>query len=153
MFVFLCPYRMSKVVSGTRWWCVQLSLGASRIVGLQIWVDWGSVLTGFLPTFPSQIWVSDGTFVTFFGDKKCDVSHLSHFWEECDALAHENIFWTSDFFCHILPEKRHILAPPVQNIFEREEMWRFGLDWKMHFSSCLRFLTYLGSVKREGHLG
>jgi len=29
-----------KGVSGTRWWCVQLSLGASRIVGLEIWVDW-----------------------------------------------------------------------------------------------------------------
>ena len=33
--------------------------------------------------------VSDVKFVTFFGDKKCDVSH---FWEERDALAHENIF-------------------------------------------------------------
>ena len=52
----------------------------------------GSVLPGFLPSFPSQICVSDITFVTFFGDKKCDASHLSHFWEECDALAHENIF-------------------------------------------------------------
>jgi len=30
---------LSKVVSGARWWCVQLSLGASRIVGLEIWVD------------------------------------------------------------------------------------------------------------------
>jgi len=66
--------------------------------------------------------VSDVTFVTFFGDKKCDVSHLSHFWEECDALAHENIFLTCDDFCHILPEKRHILALPVQKNFEREEM-------------------------------
>ena len=53
----------------------------------------GSVLPGFLPSFPSQIWVSDVTFVTFFGDKQCDASHLSHFWEECDALAHENIFF------------------------------------------------------------
>ena len=39
--------------------------------------------------FTSQIWVSDVTFVTFFGDKKCDAFH---FWEDCDALAHENIF-------------------------------------------------------------
>ena len=53
----------------------------------------GSVLPGFLPSFPSQIRVSDVTFVTFFGDNKCDASHLSHFWEECDALAHE-IFFT-----------------------------------------------------------
>ena len=36
---------------------------------------------------------SDVTFITFSGDKKCDVSHLSHFWEECDALAHENTFF------------------------------------------------------------
>jgi len=54
---------------------------------------YGSVLTGFLPSFPSQIGVSDVTFVTYFGDKKCDASNLSHFWEECDALAHENIFF------------------------------------------------------------
>ena len=72
--------------------------------------------------FPSQIWVSDVTFVTFFGDKKCDKSHLSHFWEECDALAHENIFVTCDVFCHILPEKLYILAQTVQNCFERQEM-------------------------------
>ena len=39
VFVFLCPYCLSKVVSGARWGCVQLSLGASRIVGLQICVD------------------------------------------------------------------------------------------------------------------
>ena len=24
--------------------------------------------------------------------KKCDASHLLHFWEECDALSHENVF-------------------------------------------------------------
>ena len=33
----------------------------------------------------------------------------------------------SDVFCHNLPEKRHILAPPVQKKIEWEEMWRF--DW------------------------
>ena len=81
----------------------------------------GSVLPGFLPSFPSQIWVSDVIFVTFFGDKKCVASHLSPFWKECDALAHE-FFLTCDVFCHILPEKCHILALPVQNFFEREEM-------------------------------
>jgi len=90
--------------------------------------------------------------LSFSGDKKCYASHLSHVWEECDALAHENtkFFLTCDVFCHILPEKRHILAPPVQNFFEREEMWRFGWarDWNMFFSSRLRFVTYLGSVKR-----
>ena len=40
VFTFLCPYWLSKVVSGVRWRCVQLILGASRIVGLEIWVDW-----------------------------------------------------------------------------------------------------------------
>ena len=56
-------------------------------------VSLGSILPGFIPSFPSQIWVSDITFVTWFGDRQCDASHLSHFWEECDALAHENIFF------------------------------------------------------------
>jgi len=114
---------------------------------------WESVLPGFLPSFPSQIWVNDVTFVTFFGDKKCDASHLSHFWAECDALAHNFFLLTCDVFCHILSENRHILAPPVQNFFEREEMWLFGWDWNKFLSSRLRFVTYLGSVKREGHLG
>jgi len=50
----------------------------------------GSVLPGFLPSFPSQIWVSEVTFVTFFGAKKCDASH---FWEECGALGHENVLF------------------------------------------------------------
>jgi len=54
----------------------------------------GSVLPGFLPNFPSQIWVSDVAFVTFFCDKKFEASHLSHFWEECDALAYEKIFFS-----------------------------------------------------------
>jgi len=56
-------------------------------------LELGSVLAEFLPRFPCQIWASDVTFVTFFGDKKCDALHLSHFWEECDALAHENIIF------------------------------------------------------------
>ena len=39
------------------------------------------------------------------------------------TLSHTKIFFlTCDVFCHILPEKRHILAPPVQNFVEREEM-------------------------------
>ena len=51
----------------------------------------GFVLDEFLPRFPFQIWVSEVTFVTFSGDRKSDALHLSHFWEECDALAHEDI--------------------------------------------------------------
>jgi len=77
---------------------VQIGLFCLYIGLLCVWIGLfcvylGSVLHGFLPSFPSQIWVSDVTFVTFFGDKKCDASHLSHFWEECDDLAHENIFF------------------------------------------------------------
>jgi len=59
-------------------------------------------------------------------------------------LSHTKIFFlTCDvFFCQILPEKSHILAPPVQNFFEREEMWRFGWERNMFFSSRLRPLPF-----------
>jgi len=111
----------------------------------------GSVLPGFLPSFPSQICGSVVTFVTFSGDKQCDASHVSHFWEECDALAHENIVFNSwHFLSHPSRKTSH---PLVQKFFELEEMWRFGWDWNMFFSCRLRFVTYLGSVKREGHFG
>jgi len=34
-------------------------------------------------------------------------------------LSHTKIYFlTCDVFCHILPEKRHIVAPPVQKKFE-----------------------------------
>ena len=81
--------------------------------------------------------LSNVTFVTFFGDKKCDASHFSHFWEECDALAHENICWTCDVFWHILPETCHILAPPVQNFFwtGRNVTIRLGLKHVFLFLS------------------
>ena len=69
------------------------------------------------------------------------------------TLAHTKIFfWTGDVF-FILPKKRHFLAPPVHKNLQREEMWRFDWDWDIFFSSCLWFVTYLGSVKREGHFG
>ena len=97
--------------------------------------------------FPSQIchffrWQQmwHVTFVTFLG----------RMWRSRTRI----FFLTCDVFCHTkLPEKRHILAPPVQTFCEREGMWRFGWDWNMFFSSRLRFFTYIGSVKREGHLG
>jgi len=81
------------------------------------WADPPIVRVGLSPIslrFLSQIWVSDVTFVTFSGDKKCAALHLSHFWKECDALAHEFFFLTCHIFGHILFEKRHILAPLVQ---------------------------------------
>jgi len=38
-------------------------------------------------------------------------------------LQHTKMFClTCDVICHILSEKRHILAPPVQKFFEQEEM-------------------------------
>ena len=80
--------------------------------------------------------------------------HICHISGKNVTLLHIKIFfWACDDFCHMLPETRHILAPPVQKNFEREEMWRYGWDWNTFSSSCLRFATYLGSVKREGHLG
>jgi len=57
--------------------------------------------------------VSDVTFVTFFGDRKCDVSLLPHFSKESDALA-LYFFLTGDVFYHFFPEQRHFLAPLVQ---------------------------------------
>jgi len=71
--------------------------------------------------FPSQILVSDVTFGTFSGDKKCHASHLSQFWEERDDLAHE-IFFLTYVFCHILLEKRQILGPAGAKLSKREEM-------------------------------
>jgi len=81
-------------------------------------------------------------------------THLSHFWEDCDALAHENTFLTCDVFCHILPEKRHILAPLVQFFFEREEMWRFGWDWNIFFLpvSDLSIISEALSVDGEPYI-
>ena len=80
--------------------------------------------------------------------------HICHISGKNVTLSHTKIFFlTCDVFCHILPKKRHILAPLVQNFFEREETWRFIWDWNMFSSSRLRFVNYLGSVKREGHLG
>jgi len=58
---------------------------------------------------------------------------LSHFWVECDALAHENIFFNLWRFVSYLSRKRHILALPVQSFFDGEEMWRFGWDWNIFF--------------------
>jgi len=60
-------------------------------------------------------------------DKKCDASHLSHFWEECDALAHENpffILWR--FFVTFFP--KNVTFWP--RLYKLEEMWRFGWELK-----------------------
>ena len=58
-------------------------------------------------------------------------------WRSC---TRKYIFLTSDVFCHILPEKRHILAPGTK-IFWTGRNVTIRLDWKMHFSSRLRFLN------------
>ena len=59
----------------------------------------GSVLPDFFPGSR----VNDVKFVTFFCDKKCDASHLSHFWEECDALTHEFFVEFVTFFVTSFP--------------------------------------------------
>jgi len=51
----------------------------------------GSVLAGFLPIFPSQIWVSDVTFVTFFGDKNV-TRYLCHISGKNVMLSRTKIF-------------------------------------------------------------
>ena len=187
-------------------------LSSHPLSGLRVGLNWIS----------SQLPVSDlgECQITFCGNKKCDASHLSRFWEEleCDAshtkfshlrlynlpelrvfggIQHSsllqeaqtnlknwktesiteerptyipdgrrvavyvcvNLTWTNsiilqsrntvdahpliscDVFCHILPEKRHILSPPVQNFFEQEEIWRFGWDWNMFFFLPVSSLT------------
>jgi len=50
----------------------------------------GSVLPGLLTSFPSQIWVSDIIFVSFFGDQKCDICHIS---EKNVILSHTKILF------------------------------------------------------------
>jgi len=117
----------------------------------------GSVLTGFLPGFPSQIWVSLVTFVTFFGDKKRHASRLSHFWEECDALAHENnffILWR--FLSHPSRKTSHFGTAGTKLFWTgRNVTIRLGLKNAFVLPSQIShsLLTYLGSVKRAGLLG
>jgi len=60
-----------------------------------------AALPEFLPSFPSQIWVSDITFVTFFGDKKCDASHFG----KNVTLSHTKMFfWLVTFFVTSFPK-------------------------------------------------
>jgi len=100
------------------------------------------------------MWVSDVTFVTFFGDKKCDGSHLSHFWEECDecdALAHD-FFLNGHVFCHILPKKRQIRErkfwPHRYKTFLNGKKCDDSAGTETcFFSSRLRFVTYLAADK------
>ena len=79
--------------------------------------------------FPSQIWVSDVTFVTFSGDQKCNASHLSHFWEKCDALAHENISFNLWHFWSHSSRKTSHFGPAGTNCFwtRRNVTIRLGL--------------------------
>jgi len=109
--------------------------------------DYGSVLPRFLSSFPSQIWVSDFTFVTFFGDKQCDASHLSHFWEECDALAHENIFLSLWRFLSHPSRKTSHFGPAGTKLFwtGRNMTIRLGLKHNFVFPSQICHL----SRKRE----
>ena len=103
--------------------------------------------------FQYQIWVGDVTFVSFFCDKKIwrvtFVTFLGRMWRSRTRKYFFNL-WR--FLSHPSRKTSHFGTAGTK-LFWTGKMWRFGLDWKMHFSSRLRFLTYLGSVKREGHLG
>ena len=79
----------------------------------------GLVSPRFITSFPCQIRVSDVTFVTFFGDKQCYASHLSHFWEE--SRTQKYLFQLVMFFVTSFPRKGHIFAPPVQNFLNRKK--------------------------------
>ena len=76
----------------------------NKVTGIDV-LKLGCVSAEFLPRFPSQIWSSDVTFVTFFGDEKCDVSHLSHSGKNVTLSHTKSNFLTCDVFCHILPKK------------------------------------------------
>ena len=80
----------------------------------------------------------------FFRWQKKVMRRICHISGKNVTLSHAKIlFLPCDVFCHILPENCHILASPVQNFFEREEMWRFDWDWNVLFSPRLIFVTYL----------
>jgi len=78
-------------------------------------------------------------------------------WNDPVALAHENIFFTCDVFCHILPSTLYIFSLSVQNFFEREEICWFGSaqGWKnrtpiIHERVDSRFLVLPGSKSTGG---
>jgi len=107
----------------------------------------GSVLTEFLPRFLSQILVCDVTFVTFSGDKKCDALHLLHFWDEFDALAHENtIFNLWRFWSHLSPKTSHFGLAGTKLLWTgRNVKIRLGLKHVSLFPSQICH----SSLKRE----
>jgi len=115
----------------------------------------GSVLTGFLPSFPSQIWVSDVTFVTFCGDKKCDASHSSHFWEECDALAHEIFFFNLWRFSSHPSRKTSHFGTACTKLFwtGRNVTIRLGLKKAFLFPSQISHISRKREAGRPFGLG
>jgi hypothetical protein len=53
--------------------------------------------------------------LSLFSVTKNVTRHICHISGKNVTLSHTKIFFlTGDVFCHILPGKRHILAPPVQ---------------------------------------
>jgi len=93
------------------------------------WVGRGSVWPGFLQVL---VWVT--SHLSLFLVTKNVTRHICHISGKSVTLSHTKVFFlTCDVFCHILPEKCHILALRVQKKIEREGMWRFGWDWNMFF--------------------
>ena len=78
------------------------------------------------------------TFVTFLG----------RMW--CSRTRKYIIFDLWRFLSHLSRKTSHFGPAGTKKKFEREEMWRFGWDWNIFFSSRLRVVTYLGSVRPFG---
>jgi len=96
-------------------------------------------------------WISSQVPVSDLGEwhhichffRKCDASDLSHFWEECDALAHANIFliWWR-FLSHPSRKTSHF-GPAGTKLFwtGRNMTIRLGLKNTFLFTSQICHLT------------
>ena len=106
----------------------------------------GSVLPGFLPSFPSKIWVSDVTFVTFFGEQKTWRVTFVRMWRSRTRKYFVTFFVTS------FPQNG-TFWPRRYKTFWMGIYVTIRLELKHVFLLRHRFVNYLASVKREGHLG
>jgi len=88
--------------------------------------------------------------VTFSGDKRCDVLHLSHFWEECDALAHNNIYFNLWRFLLHPSRKTSHFGPAGTKLFwtGRNVMIRLGLKHVFLFPSQICHLCRKREAER-----
>jgi len=108
----------------------------------------GSVSSEFLPNFQSQIWVSDVTFVTFFGDKK------SHFWGKFDVLAHDFFFSLWRLLSHPSRKSSHF-GPAGTKLFwtGRNVTIQLGMKHVFVFPSQICLLSQKRAAGRPFGLG